>query len=59
MLTSLFSDYSANLETLLMTFTDLCRMYFPILINWTSPYLMLWLLGGSFHFYSNFKINFC
>ena len=27
---------------------------FPILINWTSPFLILGLLGGIFHFYSNF-----
>ena len=39
--------------------THLCRMYFPILINWTSPFPISWLLGGIFHFYSNFKICFC
>ena len=39
--------------------THLCRMYFPILINWTSPFPILGLLGGIFHFYSNFKRNFC
>ena len=33
-------------------------MYFPILINWTSPFPILGLLGGIFHFYSNFKRNF-
>ena len=39
--------------------THLCRMYFPILINWTSPFPILGLLGGIFHFHSNFKRNFC
>ena len=34
-------------------------MYFPILINWTSPFPILGLLGGIFYFYSNFKRNFC
>ena len=34
-------------------------MYFPILINWTSPFTILVLLGGIFQFYSNFKRNFC
>ena len=37
----------------------LCRMHFPILINWTSPFPTLGLLGGIFHFYSNSKGNFC
>ena len=32
---------------------------FSILINWTSPFPILGLLGGIFHFYSNFKCNFC
>ena len=39
--------------------THLCRIYFPIIINWTSPFPNLGLLGGTFHFYSNFKRNFC
>ena len=39
--------------------THLCRMYFPILINWMSPFPVLGLLGGIFHFFSNFKRNFC
>ena len=39
--------------------SHLCRMYFPILINWTSPFPILWLLGGIFHFYSSFERNFC
>ena len=39
--------------------THLCRMYFPILINWISPFPVLGLLGGIFHFCSNFKRNFC
>ena len=39
--------------------THLCRMYFPILINWTSPFPISGLLGGIFHFYSNFKRNVC
>ena len=34
-------------------FIHLCRMY--ILINWTSPFPILGLLGGLFHLYSNFK----
>ena len=28
----------------------LCRMYFPILINWTSPFPILGLFGGIFSF---------
>ena len=34
-------------------------MYFLTLINWTSPFPILELLGGIFHFYSNFKRKFC
>ena len=34
-------------------------MCFPIFINWMSPFPILGLLGGIFHFYSNFKRNFC
>ena len=33
--------------------------FFPILINWTSPFLILGLLGGIFYFNSNIKRNFC
>ena len=33
--------------------THLCRMDFPILINWTSSFTILGLSGGIFHFYSN------
>ena len=29
----------------------LCRMYFPILINWMSPFLILGLFGGIFSFF--------
>ena len=36
-------------------FTHLCRLYFPILIDRTSPFLILGLLDGIFHFYSKFK----
>ena len=32
---------------------------FSILINWTSPFQILGLLGGIFHFYTNFTRNFC
>ena len=35
------------------------RMDFHISINWTSPIPILGLLGGIFHFYSNFKRNLC
>ena len=38
--------------------THICRMYFSIYINWTSPFPILELLGDIFHFYSNFKRNF-
>ena len=34
-------------------------MDFPFLINLTSPCPFLGLLGGSFHFYSNFNRIFC
>ena len=39
--------------------THLCRMEFLIVMNWTSQFLILGLLCGIFHFYSNFKRNFC
>ena len=42
-----------------MQCTHLCKMYFPININWTSLFPILVLLGGIFHFDSNFKRNFC
>ena len=32
---------------------------FSIFINWTIPFSILGLLGGSFYFYSNFKSSFC
>ena len=32
----------------------LSGMEFPKLINWASPFLILGLMGGIFHFYSNF-----
>ena len=38
--------------------TNTCRMGFPFLINWTSPFPILGLVGGIFHFYSNFKRHF-
>ena len=34
-------------------------MYFPTLISWTGPFLILGLLSGIFHFYSHFKRHFC
>ena len=43
----------------MLLLTHLCQMYFPILINWTSPFPILGLLGGICHFYSNFKRNLC
>ena len=39
--------------------THLCRMYFPIPIIWTSPFLILGLLGVIFHFNSSLERNFC
>ena len=36
-----------------------CRMYFPILINWTISFQILGLFVGSFHFHLIFKRNFC
>ena len=33
--------------------THLCRMDFPILINWTNTFPFKELLGSIFHFYSN------
>ena len=33
--------------------------FFAVFINWTSPFPNLGLLGGIFHFYSNFKKHFC
>ena len=43
----------------LLFLTHLSRMKFPSIINWTSPFPMLGLLGGIFHFYSNFDRAFC
>ena len=37
-----------------VTFTNLCQMYFPILINWTSPFPILGLLDGMFSLLFNF-----
>ena len=34
--------------------THLCRMYFPILINWKSPFPILGLFGGIFQFLFKF-----
>ena len=34
-------------------------MVFPILINLTSPFPFQGMLGGIFHFYSNFNRTFC
>ena len=40
--------------------THLCKMYFPFLINWMSPFPILGLMSGIFpHFYSNFKRHVC
>ena len=43
----------------LLCLTHLCRMDFPISTNWMKLFPVLGLLGGIFHFYSNFKRNFC
>ena len=48
-----------HLECKVNTLNHLCRMYFPILINWTSSFQISGLLDGIFYFYSNFKRNFC
>ena len=42
----LFMYYCCSYDSL----THLCRMYFPIVINWTSPFPILGLLGDIFHF---------
>ena len=34
-------------------------MFFPVIINWTSPFPILGLLGDIFHFHSYLKRNFC
>ena len=34
-------------------------MAFPIFINWTSPFLILGLMGGVFNVYSNSNRTFC
>ena len=39
--------------------THVCRMEFPTVINWNSPFLFYWMLGGISHFYSNFNRTFC
>ena len=35
--------------------THLSQMEFPTLMNWTSPFPFFGLLGGIFHYYSNFN----
>ena len=39
--------------------TNLSRLEFPSLINWTSPFPFKGLLGGIFYFYLNFNRTFC
>ena len=51
--------FASNVCFLPKKLTHLCRMYFPIQINWMSPFPILGLSGGVFNFYSNFKRNFC
>ena len=48
-----------GVASIFLSLTHLSRMYFPIPINWSSPFPILGLLGGVFHLYSNFKRNFC
>ena len=38
-----------------VTLTHLSRMEFPTDINWNSPFPVLGLLGGIFHFIQNLK----
>ena len=49
----------AHEHLVFIAFNHLYRMFFPVLIKWASPFPILVLLGGVFHFYSNFKRNFC
>ena len=39
--------------------THLIQMEFPTVILWNSPFLFYGILGGIFHFYSNFNRTFC
>ena len=55
----MFVQACMSLCCLHMQLTYSCGMYFPFLINWTSPFPILELLGGIFHFYSNFKRHVC
>ena len=56
-------EYVAKIDSFvvvtLKTLTQLCRIHFHMLINWTSQFRILGLLGGNFHFYSKLKRNFC
>ena len=47
------------LDYWLFKLNHLSRMYFPKCINWRSPFPILGLFGGIYHFCSNFKIHFC
>ena len=46
-------------HTHFLILTHLCRMEFPIVINWNSPFLFKGMLGGIFHFYSSFNRTLC
>ena len=38
----------AKQSFILHILNHLCWMYFPIFINWTSPFPIVWVLGGIF-----------
>ena len=50
---------SENIHFMRTALTHLCRMEFPTVINWSSPFLFQGMFGGIFHFYSNFKRKSC
>ena len=53
-------NINCSLERFFFTFlTHLCLIEFPAPINWTTPFPFKGLLGGTFHFISNFNRTFC
>ena len=56
---SVIVAFIGHTDSRIFYLTHLSGMEFPTIINWTSLFPFLGLLGGIFNFYSNFKRNFC
>ena len=53
------SGHAHNCKIHSHNMTHLSQMEFLTLISWTISFTFLGLLGGIFHFYSNFNSTFC